>query len=247
MNVANCQLRWCIGLIHCGVKQATPAWRKGPLIATSTVIGSLLLTAGVTLTACGASPAAPAAGNTATTAGTSLSASSPASPSTAIHVTNAAGRLPPRPSSPAASAVRACANADLTVRVGRTQAGLGHVGLTVVFTNGSHHLCTLYGYPGIAGVNKTGRQVTQALRSLSGYLGGSYTKTTVRLAPGGRASALVEGTDNPAGTATCPIYPSLLVTAPNQTRLHALAASMPGCSRLEVHPVVAGATGRART
>jgi hypothetical protein len=215
------------------------------------VIGGLLLTAGVTLTACGASPTAPTAGNAATTAvtsitaGTSLGTSSRVSPSTAIHVTTAAGAPPSRTSSLAAGATPGCANADLAVGVGRTGAGLGHVGLTIVFTNGSRHLCTLYGYPGVAGVDRTGRQVTQAVRTLSGYLGGSYTKTTVRLAPGGRASALVEGTDNPAGTATCPVYPSLLVTAPNQTRSHVLAASMPGCSHLEIHPVVAGATGRA--
>jgi len=41
------------------------------------------------------------------------------------------------------------------------------------------------------------------------------------------------------------VYPRLLVIAPNQTRSHVFASSMPGCSRLQVHPVVAGATGRA--
>lgn len=209
-------------------------------------IGGLLLTAGVTLTACGASQPARAARSNPATAGASPGASSPVSPSTTTDVTTAAGGPAARTSSPAAGAVSACANADLTVRVGRRGAGLGHVGLTIVFTNRSHHQCTLYGYPGVAGMDRTGRQVTQALRTLSGYLGGSYVKAMVRLTPGGRASALLEGTDNPAGTATtCPIFPHLLVTAPNQTRSHVLDASMPGCSPLKVHPVVAGATGRA--
>ena len=210
------------------------------------VIGGLLLTACVTLTACDASLTAPAAGSTTATAGTSLGASSPTSPSTAGDATTAAGGSPSGTSSPAAGAVPACANADLTVSVGASGAGLGHVGSTIVFTNVSDHQCTLYGYPGVAGMDSTGREVTHALQTLSGYMGGSSTKATVLLAPGGRASALVEGTDVPTGTATtCPVYPRLLVTAPNQTGSHVLAASMPGCSLLQVHPVVAGATGRA--
>ena len=198
------------------------------------VIGGLLLTACVTLTACDASLTAPAAGSTTATAGTSLGASSPASPSTAGDATTAAGDL------------LACANADLTVSVGPSGAGMGHVGLTIVFTNSSDHQCTLTGYPGVAGMDSTSRKVTQALQTLGGYMGGSSTKATVPLAPGGRASALVEGTDVPTGTATtCPVYPRLLVTAPNQTGSHVLAARMPGCSLLQIHPVVAGATGRA--
>jgi hypothetical protein len=210
------------------------------------VSAGLLLTTGITLTACGGSPAPSAAGSNAATAGASLGASSPVSPSTAGYLALVASGSASRSSSPTVGAMPACANADLTVRVGRRGAGLGHVGVTIVFTNGSHHPCTLYGYPGVAGLDITGRQVTQALWTLSGYLGGSYTKATVRLTPGGRASALIEGTDNPAGTATpCPVFPRLLVTAPNQTRSYVLAASMPGCSPLEVHPVVAGATGRA--
>jgi hypothetical protein len=122
---------------------------------------------------------------------------------------------------------------------------MGHIGSIIVFTNVSAGECTMYGYPGVAGMDSTGREVTQALRTLNGYLGGSPTRTTVQLAPRGKASALVEGTDVPSGTATtCPEYPRLLVTAPNQTRSHVLAGGMPGCSPLEVHPVVAGATGR---
>ncbi|MHB1474389.1 MAG: DUF4232 domain-containing protein [Dermatophilaceae bacterium] len=191
------------------------------------------------MTACGDSLTAPAAGSTTTTAGTSLGASSPASPSTA-------GGSPSQTSSPAAGDLPACANADLTVSVGTSGAGMGHVGLTIVFTNSSDHQCTLTGYPGVAGMDSTGREVTQALQTLTGYMGGSSTKATVPLAPGGRASALVEGTDVPTGTATtCPVYPRLLVTAPNQTGSHVLVSSMPGCSLLQVHPVVAGATGRA--
>lgn len=115
-----------------------------------------------------------------------------------------------------------------------------------MFTNASDHLCALTGYPRVAGVDSSGRVVTQALPTLAGYLGGSYTKAKVKLARGGSVSALVEGTSNSTGAAsTCPVYPRLLVIAPEQTSSHVFASSMPGCSRLQVHPIVAGATGRA--
>lgn len=205
---------------------------------TASVIGGILLTACVTLTACGSPPKAPAAGSPPATAGAPTSASSPAPPST--HSAS-----PSRTSSPAAGAVPACADADLTVSASPSGVGLGHVGLTIVFTNTSDHQCALTGYPRVAGVDSSGREVTQALPTLTGYLGGSYTKATVQLARRGSASALVEGTSNPSGAATtCPVYPRLLVVAPTQTRSHVFALSMPGCSRLQVHPVVVGATGR---
>ncbi len=206
------------------------------------VIGGLLLTACVTLTACGNSLTTSAAGSTATTAETSGVLST----SRASQATTAADKPSSRTSSPAPDEVPACANTDLIVSVGSSGVAMGHVGSTIVFTNGSDRQCTLTGYPRLAGMDTTGREVTQALRTLSGYMGGNYTMATVQMAPGGRASALVEGTDIPTGGATtCPVYPRLVVTAPKQTHSQVLAATMPGCSLLQVHPVVAGATGRA--
>lgn len=206
--------------------------------STASVIGGILLAACVTLTACGSSPAAPASGSTPATAGTPMGASGPVSPSTD-------SASPSRTPSPAAAAVPVCVDADLTVSVNPSGAGLGHVGSTIVFTNVSDHQCALTGYPRVAGLDSSGREVNQAQPALTGYLGGSYTRATVQLARGGSASALVEGTSNPSGAATtCPVYPRLLVVAPTQTRSHVFASSMPGCSRLQVHPVVAGATGR---
>jgi Protein of unknown function (DUF4232) len=210
-----------------------------------TCVGGLLLTACVTLTGC-ASSTTPAAGDTTATAPTSVAAASPTSAPTTGTATTTAGDSPSRTAPPGSGAVLACANTDLTVTVSPAGVGLGHVGSIIVFTNGSEHRCSLRGYPGVAGLDSAGRQVTQALRSPSGYLGGSYTVSVVVLAPGGRASALVEGTDVPTSRATsCPIYPRLLVTAPGQTRSHVLAAGTSGCSPLQVHPVVAGAAGRA--
>lgn len=207
--------------------------------STASAIGGILLAACVTLTACGSSPTTAATDSTTAPTGTPTGDSSPASPSTD-------GASPSQTSSPAADAAPACTDADLTISVNPAGAGLGHVGSTIVFTNASDHQCALTGYPRVAGLDSSGKEVTQALPTLTGYLGGSYTKTTVQLAPGGSASALVEGTSTPAGAATtCPVYPSLLVIAPEQTRSHDFASSMPACSPLQVHPVVAGATGRA--
>ncbi len=188
-----------------------------------TVVGSLMLVVCATLTGC-----------------------APSSPRGTGSAALSVGGSSPGTSAPASGDVPACGNTDVTVEVGASAAGLGHVGSVIVFINSSDQPCTLLGYPGVTGLDSAGREVTRALPTLSGYLGGSYTEATVLLAPGGDASALVEGTDVPTGTATaCPDYPGLLVTGPGQTTPHSVSARMPGCSLLQVHPVVAGATGRA--
>jgi hypothetical protein len=125
-----------------------------------------------------------------------------------------------------------------------------------VFTNQSQSACTLSGYPGVAGLDAQGNQAVQAVRTLAGYLGGlkpgDTTPPLVSLAPGQTASATVEGTDNPIGSATsCPYYPILLVTPPNLTDsvrvtvsdLGRVTSGLPGCSPIEVHPVVPGNSG----
>ena len=85
---------------------------------------------------------------------------------------------------------------------------------------------------------------------MAGYLGGMHSggplPSIVLPAGGGSASAYVEGTDNPAGTATsCPTYAVLLVTPPNALQSVRVALAIPGCSGIEVHPVVPGLAGQA--
>jgi hypothetical protein len=155
----------------------------------------------------------------------------------------------PTPATPVASATSpSCTGDQLATRLGRSGAGLGHVAQVVVFTNVSTSSCTLYGYPGIAGIDAAGRQVVQATRTPSGYLGGLWSTPsgplpTVALAPGQIASALVEGVDNQVGSMPCVQLRSLLVTAPNTTRSVELPGAPPDCDGLEVHPVVPGASG----
>lgn len=176
--------------------------------------------------------------------------SAPASPSGSASSSSAPGTATSRPSESATAATAAtapapCANGDLATATGRASAGMGHVGVVLVFTNTSAHACTLFGYPGVAALDAAGRQVSQAVRTRSGYLGGGYALRQVQLAPGGKASTVVEGSDVPSGDATsCPTYPKLLVTAPGLTRSTPVSTRMPGCSPLQVHPVVPGSTGR---
>jgi hypothetical protein len=127
-------------------------------------------------------------------------------------------------------------------------AAAGHQGVVLLFVNHGPTSCVLFGYPGVAGVNSSGAQVVQAQRTLTGMMGGLApgvaTLPRVTLAPGQTASAVVEGTDVPSGTETsCPTYPSLLVTAPNTKVSVSVVQSLPGCSGLQVHPVVPGTSG----
>jgi len=170
---------------------------------------------------------------------------------------SAAGSTTPTSSSPASqpgssstttAAAAACTTAGLTVTAGPGNGGAGHIGLPILFRNTGTTPCRLHGYPGVAGLNAAGKEMTQAVRTASGYLGGVGGETggapTVVLAPGQTASALVEGSDVPVGNATsCPTYVGLLVTPPDETHSVRLGAQLPGCSGLQVHPVVAGQTG----
>jgi len=121
---------------------------------------------------------------------------------------------------------------------------MGHIGVVLIFTNTSATPCTEVGYPGVAALDAEGHQVVQAIRTINGYLQGSTMPKEVTLVTGQSASAIVEGTDVPTGNATsCPSYPKLLVTPPNATESVVVNAVMPGCSPIEIHPVVPGGTG----
>lgn len=136
---------------------------------------------------------------------------------------------------------------QLRVTEGAGGAGLGHVGYPIRFTNRSQATCSVRGYPGVAGLNKHGKQVEQALRTKNGYLGGvkpGHPIPTVVLKPGQVASALVEGTDVPAGHQKhCRELHGLIVTPPNDRQSVHLKHAPPDCSRIEVHPVVRGKNG----
>ncbi len=134
----------------------------------------------------------------------------------------------------------ACNFDQLAVTATFGGAALGHESVLLLFKDASSTTCSLYGYPGVAGLNVQGVQITQAVRTLNGYMGGAGKSAPhVTLTPGLVASAVVEGTDVPTGNATtCPTYASLLVTPPNTTQSVPIHFSLPGCSGLQVHPII---------
>lgn len=141
-----------------------------------------------------------------------------------------------------------CAGPNVGVSGKMASSAAGHQGVVLLFFNNGSTSCVLFGYPGAAGLNAGGTQVVQAQRTLTGMMGGLAPGVTalprITLAPGQTASAVVEGTDVPSGTETsCPTYPSLLVTAPNAKASVTIPFALPGCSGLQVHPVVPGTSG----
>ena len=140
----------------------------------------------------------------------------------------------------------ACATAQLQVTAGMSSGAAGTIGQVILFTNVSSALCLLHAFPGVAGLDANGNQLTQATRILNGapFSGSAASLPTIQLAPGSTASAFVEGSDVPSGAATsCVTYAALLVTPPNTSQSIHVAASLPGCSGLRVTPVVSGTAG----
>jgi hypothetical protein len=175
------------------------------------------------------------------------SACSNATPS-ATTATTATTTTPSNPSTTATTPPGAALCANVGVSGKMASAAAGHQGVVLLFVNNGSTGCVLYGYPGAAGLNAGGAQVVQAQRTLTGMMGGLAPGVTTlprtTLAPGQSASAVVEGTDVPSGTETnCPTYPSLLVTAPNTKGSVTIPLALPGCSGLQVHPVVPGTSG----
>jgi Protein of unknown function (DUF4232) len=135
-----------------------------------------------------------------------------------------------------------CTYAHLRIHPGKTGAATGHEGFPIHFKNTGKTTCTLHGYPGVAGLNKHGKQVEQAKRTKNGFLGGvkpGHPIPTVVLKPGHVAAALLEGTDNPVGPQKrCREFHAILVTPPNAKKSTEFSETPPDCTRIEIHPVV---------
>ena len=139
-----------------------------------------------------------------------------------------------------------CTMSHLRVIAGGGEAGLGHVGLPILFRNVSVIPCRMRSYPSVALLDASGRRVATARDTPSGYLGGLPAGATVpplvNLTPGQVASALVEGENRTSNGAACPAYPTILVSSPALGRAVRIERAFCSCD-LEVHPVVPGATG----
>lgn len=208
-------------------------------------VAGLLLAAGASLAlaACdsGSASSTPTTTPTTTTPTTTTTAPAPGPTTTG---TSSTGGEQPR----ARAGSRACAAGQISVSVGQSNAGLGHLGEPLVFENVGSAACALSGYPGAALAGPGGRQV-QARRTPDGYLGGlspsSAAAPVVRLRPRQTASALLEGEDSTAAGETCPTAAALLVTPPNSTVTSRVARPLSMCDP-QIHPVVPGTSGSQR-
>jgi len=169
------------------------------------------------------------------------------------------GATPATPGSPTstpsgsatAAGLDACALPVTTVTARLHGAGMSHAGYLITFTNTGQLPCQLTGYPGVAVLDAKGRQVRQAARTPSGYLGGVRDASgmhggkplPVVLHAGEVGSALLEGEDVGTDGKGCPTESGLLVTPPNTRKSARIALRVVICGGVQVHPVVAGGSG----
>jgi hypothetical protein len=165
----------------------------------------------------------------------------PGSASTTITTVTSTASTGSSPSTPsqASGAVRACTSDQIVTDYTPADHGAGQTYIVLRFTNSSQLSCTLQGYPGAAGLNSSGHQLAQAVRTTNGL---PTPPPTVLLGPHTVASATIHGSDIGSGSAACPDFASLLVTPPNTTRSVPVTEALASCS-FQVYPVVAGTQG----
>ncbi|MET8076697.1 DUF4232 domain-containing protein [Streptomyces sp. NPDC005303] len=103
-----------------------------------------------------------------------------------------------------------CHTSELSASVGRNDPGAGQENFPVVLTNRSSRTCTLYGYPGIAFVDASGKQLgPDPQRSATG-------PETVKLAPGRSAWAGMSFANPEVSGAATATPAALVVTPPDE-------------------------------
>jgi Protein of unknown function (DUF4232) len=224
------------------------------LISARIVAMAGLCLVGLILSGCSSNPSPKSSAPTSTARTSTTTTVTSTTPPTTSSTTGVAPST-----STSAVTQSSCGVAQLRIQAGEGGGAAGNVGQTVVFTNVGQTTCTMGGYPGVAALNAQGNQVAQAVRHPTGMMGGlpndSSPIPVVTLAPGQMASAEIEGSDLPPGTATtCVGYPAFLVTPPGETHSVRVAVptvnnsfgGFPGCYPISVNPVVPGVTGRSQ-
>lgn len=137
---------------------------------------------------------------------------------------------------------------ELRITYGPIDAGSGHRGMPIIFTNVCQSMRRLSGYPEVTALNAKGEPVAQAQPTPSGYLGGLKSGAalpTVDLLPGQSASAMVEAMAfEVSDGSACTPYASMSVVPPEGSQAEPLEWECDGGSELQVHPVVPGETGQ---
>jgi hypothetical protein len=116
--------------------------------------------------------------------------------------------------------------------------------VVLIFHNRLPQPCTLYGYPGVDALSASGATLVHATRTLSGYAGGAKSIATITVAAGQSASATLEwDLFNTVTSGSCAQSASIAVTPANTTYTSGLPVHVTVCG-LQIHPAVAGTTGR---
>jgi Protein of unknown function (DUF4232) len=140
-----------------------------------------------------------------------------------------------------------CTSSQLHTTVADGLAGAGHSSSVIVVRNAGPGSCRLTGYPDVRFLNGAGVEVARSVPTPQGFAGGLPVGAPIPdldLRPGESASAVVEGTDIPIGTATsCPSYASYTITLPGWPGTTTIDHPYGGCSEIEVHPFVIGFNG----
>jgi Protein of unknown function (DUF4232) len=91
----------------------------------------------------------------------------------------------PSPTPTAKPHASPCSSSQLALSLGQGQGAAGSFYTPVILTNKGSKPCTMLGYPGVSYISSSGAAVGEPASELKGH------KATVRLKPGGAASALL--------------------------------------------------------
>jgi hypothetical protein len=175
-------------LAACTSNSSTASPAGGSTTPAATSAGAT--SAGATSAAASGQPSAPASGTPSASGVPSNVAATNAAPATTIAATVTSPGTKPSPTTSAAGDPNRCKNAQLTVSLGAPDRGAGQIYSQILFVNKGTTTCTLAGHPGVSYVaGDDGHQVGASAARTGSVI------TTVSLAPGATASALLHETN----------------------------------------------------
>jgi Protein of unknown function (DUF4232) len=212
--------------------------RSPGLIKPRAALAALSVVSGIALAGCASSSSGQASPPAASASSSPAAGSAPASSS------SPAAQPSVTPGGPMASApagsVAECSATDLKIAYSDNKQiengaldGMSHADSVVMFTNVGSTSCRTQGFPGVAALDASGRQIKQAVRGTGGK------DPLITLRRGQTASA--EITANTASCTTLTTVAGFLVTAPDQRTLTRLSGPRKFClSSLGVGPMQPG-------
>lgn len=155
---------------------------------------------------------------------------------TAAATTSTNGAVTTTRPSTSTTASNQCATSSLAIVLRPGSPGAGQVYANLVFTNNGAAACVMSGYPGVSLLDASGNQIGQPATRNGGAV------ATVRLTPGGSASAVLHTVNEGIAPGPC-LAPSVKIKVFPPNELDAITA--PGVvtvcgNQFDVAPVVSG-------